>query len=180
MDCVGCCSAAVTERPVLTAQGYRRFRCRDCGKQFNERSDGVLSRASLPSDIHCFRGVLPAALQADPGRSQREHAPAGIYRQPRVYPIVGGEAVAGDGRGVAQAASRNNRLEQDHRGIKGRIRCMRGFKKHDAADRFCREHDELRNFRRSRSRHKQYVPATRRRRRFLRHARIAIGIMRSA
>jgi transposase-like protein len=33
----------------------------------------------------------------------------------------------------------NNRLEQDHRGIKGRIRCMRGFKEHEAADRFCRE-----------------------------------------
>ncbi len=27
----------------------------------------------------------------------------------------------------------NNRLEQDHRGIKGRIRCMRGFKSRDAA-----------------------------------------------
>jgi transposase-like protein len=39
----------------------------------------------------------------------------------------------------------NNRLEQDHRSIKGRIRCMRGFKEHDAADRFCREYDELRN-----------------------------------
>src|SRR6266567_6955360 len=51
----------------------------------------------------------------------------------------------------------NNRLEQDHRGIKGRIRCMRGFKEHDAADRFCRENDELRNFLRSRSRHNQYA-----------------------
>jgi transposase-like protein len=30
----------------------------------------------------------------------------------------------------------NNRLEQDHRGIKGRIRCMRGFKEYAAADRF--------------------------------------------
>ena len=40
----------------------------------------------------------------------------------------------------------NNRLEQDHRGIKGRIRCMRGFKDYDAANRFCREHGELRNF----------------------------------
>jgi hypothetical protein len=37
----------------------------------------------------------------------------------------------------------NNRLEQDHGGIKGRIRCMRGFKEHDAADRLCREHDDL-------------------------------------
>jgi putative transposase len=35
----------------------------------------------------------------------------------------------------------NNRLEQDYRGIKGRIRCMRRFKEHDAADRFCREHE---------------------------------------
>jgi transposase-like protein len=54
MDCVGCGSAAVTERPDPTAQGYRRFRCRDCGKQFDERSDGVLNRASLPSDIIAF------------------------------------------------------------------------------------------------------------------------------
>jgi hypothetical protein len=45
----------------------------------------------------------------------------------------------------------NNRLEQDHRDIKGRIRCVRGFKDHDAADRFCREHDELRDFLRARS-----------------------------
>jgi transposase-like protein len=74
----------------------------------------------------------------------------------------------------------NNRLEQDHRGIKGRIRCMRGFKEHEAAGRFCREYDELRNFLRSRSRHNQYVPAIRRRRHFLHHARIAIGIMQTA
>jgi len=38
----------------VTAQGYRRFRCRDCDQQFNERSDGVLNRASLPSDIIAF------------------------------------------------------------------------------------------------------------------------------
>jgi transposase-like protein len=54
MDCECCGSAAVTERPDLTAQPYRRFRCRDCGKQFNERSDGILNRASLPSDIIAF------------------------------------------------------------------------------------------------------------------------------
>jgi transposase-like protein len=52
MDCVGCGSAAATERPDRTAQGYRRWW--DCGKQFNERSDGVLNRASLPSDIIAF------------------------------------------------------------------------------------------------------------------------------
>ena len=44
MRCVECGSEAVTERPERTAQGYRRFRCRACGKQFNERSGGRLNR----------------------------------------------------------------------------------------------------------------------------------------
>src|SRR5918993_1372889 len=51
MECVCCGSAAVTERPERTARGYRRFRCRDCGKQFNERSAGALNRAQYPSDV---------------------------------------------------------------------------------------------------------------------------------
>jgi len=51
VDCVCCGSTAVTAHPEVTAQGYRRFRCRDCGKQFNERSGGVLNRTFLPSDI---------------------------------------------------------------------------------------------------------------------------------
>jgi transposase-like protein len=54
MDCVWCQSLAVTERAEVTARGYRRFRCRDCGRQFNERSGGVLNRTSLPSDIITF------------------------------------------------------------------------------------------------------------------------------
>ena len=51
MDCVACGSTAVTERPERTAQGYRRFRCRTCGKQFNERSGTVLNHAQYPSDV---------------------------------------------------------------------------------------------------------------------------------
>ena len=51
MDCVACGSAAVTERPERTARGYRRFRCRDCGKQYNERSGELLNHAQYPSDI---------------------------------------------------------------------------------------------------------------------------------
>jgi putative transposase len=39
------------------------------------------------------------------------------------------------------SAYRNNGLEQDHRGVKGRIRCVRGFKAFGAADRFCRGYD---------------------------------------
>ena len=51
MRCTECSSAALTERSERTAQGYRRFRCRACGKQFNERSGTVLNRAQYPSDV---------------------------------------------------------------------------------------------------------------------------------
>ena len=51
MRCLECGSEAVTERSERTAQGYRRFRCRTCGKQFNERSDTLLNRAQYPSDV---------------------------------------------------------------------------------------------------------------------------------
>jgi putative transposase len=51
-DCCGC--STLTERPEVTACGYGRFRCRDCGRQFNERSGGVLNRTCLPSDVIAF------------------------------------------------------------------------------------------------------------------------------
>ena len=51
MRCLECGSEAVTERPERTAQGYRRFRCRHCGKQFNERSGTLLNRTQYPSDV---------------------------------------------------------------------------------------------------------------------------------
>lgn len=51
MQCVGCGSAAVTERPERTTHGYKRFRCRSCGKQFNERSGTLLNRTQYPSDV---------------------------------------------------------------------------------------------------------------------------------
>src|SRR5215216_7853095 len=51
MRCLECGSEAVTERPERTAQGYRRFRCRACGKQFNKRSGTLLNRTQYPSDV---------------------------------------------------------------------------------------------------------------------------------
>ena len=65
------------------------------------------------------------------------------------------------GKRVRHRCSRylNNRLEQDHRGIKGRYRSMRGFKCPRSAARFCRAYDELRNFLRPHSRPHQHVPA---------------------
>ena len=74
----------------------------------------------------------------------------------------------------------NNRLEQDHRGIKGRYRPMRGFKCPRSAARFCRAYDELRNFLRSRSRHHQHVPADCRRLLHLRRTATVLAILEAA
>ena len=51
MRCIECDAADVSERRERTTRGYRRFRCRACGKQFNERSGGILNRAQYPSDV---------------------------------------------------------------------------------------------------------------------------------
>ena len=50
MPCPHCCSAQTTERSDRTAHGYRRFRCRGCGRGFNERTGSVLNRLQLPTD----------------------------------------------------------------------------------------------------------------------------------
>jgi DDE domain len=65
------------------------------------------------------------------------------------------------GRRVAHRTSayKNNGPEQDHQGVKGRTRCMRGFKSFVAAERFCRSDDELRDFLRPCARHNQPVTA---------------------
>ena len=31
--------------------GFRRFRCRDCGRRYNERTGTVLNRVQVPTDI---------------------------------------------------------------------------------------------------------------------------------
>ena len=275
MSCVCCGSAAVTERPEVTARGYRRFRYRACWRQFNERSAGVLIRTCLPSDIIAFvvfcrlryrltlrdlseimvlRGIevsheavrdwetklLP--IMGDALRKRRHGTQRGsgvswhvdetylkvsgrwiylyraidrtgnlidamlsahrdmraakaFFRSARATVGFRPDRVTTDGHGSYPRAIRsvlgkqvdhrtsahlNNRLEQDHRGIKGRIRCMHGFKSHDAAHRFCREHGELRDLHRPRRRHNQLVSAFLRRFRFARGARAAPGIMQNA
>jgi putative transposase len=50
MRCIECGSEAVSERLERTAQGYRRFRCRACGKQF-EGWNRHIGLASGPEEI---------------------------------------------------------------------------------------------------------------------------------
>jgi transposase-like protein len=52
----------------------------------------------------------------------------------------------------------NNRIEQDHRGIKQRSSPMRGFSNFNSAARFCRAFDEQRHSFRLRTNMRQRVP----------------------
>src|SRR3954464_8409347 len=272
MRCLECGSQAVTERPERPAQGYRRFRCRACGKQFNERSGTLLNRTPCPSDIialvvlwrlryklslrdlpemFAVRGIvfsyeavreweakLTPALAEDlrwrrrgkVGRSwyvdetylkvqgrwcylyraidrngnlvdvlfskHRDMAAAqAFFRSAKAVTGVTPDRVTTDGhdsyprairtelgQDVRHRTSRylNNRLEQDHRGLKGRYRPMRGFKCPRSAARFCRGHDELRNYLRPRSHRNQTVPAFRRRLSFLRRSVTVLAIPEAA
>ena len=273
MRCLGCGSTAVTERPERTAQGYRRFRCRECGKQFNERSAGRLNRTQYPSDVialvvlwrlryrltlrdvaemFLIRGIvfsyeavreweakLTPILSDDLRQRRRRGRLAPSWYVDETYIKVRGrwcyfyraldrngalvdvmlsergdlaaanaffrsaksvtgkipDRVTSDDHDAYPQAIRtelgktvthrtnvylNNRLEQDHRGIKGRIRCMRGFGSFVSAGRFCRGHDELRNFLRVRAFHRQHVSADRRRLRQLCKAATVLVVLGAA
>jgi hypothetical protein len=65
MRCIESGSEAVAERLDRTAQGYKRFRCRDCGKQFNERTGTLLNRTQYPSDVIAL--VASSAPDQPPG-----------------------------------------------------------------------------------------------------------------
>jgi putative transposase len=74
----------------------------------------------------------------------------------------------------------NDRIEQDHRGIKGRYRPTRGFKSPESASRFCRCFDELRNHLQALSRRSQNLSTTARRHRFLTGGITALRILEAA
>jgi len=272
MRCPRCQSTAIRERPERTAQGYRRFRCLDCTKQFNERSAGVLNRAQYPSDVIALvvlwrlryklslrdlaemfltRGIifsyeavrdweakLTPALAEELRRSRKGKvgrswyidetyirvqgkwmylyraidrdgalvdvmlserrdlaAAKRFFRSARAVTGVIPDRVTTDGHDAYPQAIQtelgarvkhrtnrylNNRLEQDHRGIKGRCRSMLGFKCVRSARRYCRSHDELRNFLRCRSRMCRHVPAATRRFRHMHRTAIVMDILQAA
>src|ERR1700760_1914355 len=251
MRCPACRSTAVRHRSERTAQGYRRFRCGDCGKQFNERSAGLLNRAQYPSDVIAlvvlwrlryklslrdlaemflirelvfsyeavrdWEAKLTPALAENLRRRRKgrvgrswyidetyirvrgqwrylyraidrdgalvdvmlcEHrdlaAAKAFFRSAKTVTGVTPDRVTTDGHDAYPRAIRtelgrqvrhrtscylNNRLEQDHRGIKGRCRPMLGLKSPRRRHAICRCHDELRNFHRCRFRMCQHVPA---------------------
>jgi putative transposase len=272
MRCPKCRSTAVKERPERTAQGYRRFRCLECTKQFNERSGGLLNRTQYPSDVialvvlwrlryklslrdlaemflirgfvftyeavrdweakltpalaeqlrrsrkgkvgrswyvdetyirvhghwkYLYRAIDRDGALVDVMLSERRNLTAAkrFLRSAKTVTGVIPDRVTTDGHDAYPRAIQmelgsrvghrmnsylNNRLEQDHRGIKGRCRPMLGFKSVVSARRYCRGHDELRHFLRSRSRMRQQVPAAVRRFHYMRRTAIALGILEAA
>src|SRR3954466_10060379 len=51
MNCPHCHSSSTTEREGRTFHGFRRCRCQNCGRRFNERTGSVLNRLQLPTDV---------------------------------------------------------------------------------------------------------------------------------
>jgi len=72
----------------------------------------------------------------------------------------------GDGTTHRCSRYKNNRIEQDHRGLKQRYYPMRGFGSFDAAARFCPAFEEQRQYFRSATRSGEPVSLAERRRRF--------------
>ena len=51
MTCPHCRSRATSRRRHRTELGYRRFRCRSCGRRFNERTGSGCNEIQYPTDI---------------------------------------------------------------------------------------------------------------------------------
>jgi putative transposase len=257
MRCIECGAVEVSERPACTSRGYRRFRCRACGKQFNERSGRILNRTRYPSDVialvvfwrlryklslrdlpemflirgiefsyeavrrqrkgrigrswyvdetyikvrgrwcYLYRAIDRAGALVDVRLSETRdmEAAKAFFRSAKTVTGVIPARVTTDGHDSYRRAIRtelngrvkhrtnqylNNRIEQDHRGVKGRYGPMRGFKSSQSAARFCGSFDELRNHLHIRSRRSRNLLPNVRRHRFLTRGLSALRILEAA
>jgi transposase-like protein len=138
--------------------------------------DGVLVDVMLSEhrDLAAARSFFRSA-KAITGVTPDRVTTDGLDAYPRAIRTVLGKRVR-----HRKSKYLNNRVEQDHRGIKGRCRPMLGFKSIASAQRYCQCYDELRNFVRCQFRMCQYVPASTRRYRHMRRTSIALGILEAA
>jgi putative transposase len=264
MGCPYCESTVTSERRERTELGYRRFRCRICKREFNERTGTCVNHLQYPTDIVClvvlwrvryklslralpemflerglvFEAVREWAAQLAPLvsatlRTQRrgrsgpswdvdETYSKGKGRWPSLYRAIDREGKLVDvllsekrarpaaeaffrsaravtesvpervttdgpasypgaikaelGEAVLHRTNRywNNHLEQDHRGIKQRTYPMGGCKSVEAAKRFCRVYDEVRNLLRPRSGRNERISLAQRRRLYTARTRVLL------
>ncbi|WP_404978320.1 DDE-type integrase/transposase/recombinase [Azospirillum brasilense] len=86
-------------------------------------------------------------------QSRRRSPPTGTPPIPRPSRRCSGDAI-----GHRTSKFHNERLEQDHRGVKGRTRPMRGFQQPNSAHRFRRALDEVCNVLRPATKREQHAP----------------------
>ena len=253
MTCPHGASSDTGERRERTKLGYRRFRCCECRREFNERTGTRFNHLQYPTDIVClvvlwrvryklslrdlpemflergivftheavreweaqlapllsetlrkhrrgrigrswyvdetsikvkgrwtslYRAIDRAGDLVDVLLSEKRDKAAAFFRSARRVTGSVPERVTSDGHDAYLGAIKaelgeevrhrtnrylNNHLEQDHRGIQQRTRPMGGFKSVASAKRFCRVHDEVRNFLRPRSRRNELVSLAQRR-----------------
>jgi len=272
MCCPHCESTVTRERQERTELGYRRFRCRACKREFNERTGTRFNHLQYPTDIVCLvvlwrvryklslrdlpemflerglvftheavrewevqlapvlsemlrkhrRGRIGPSWYTDEayikvkGRwtylyraidrdgnlvdvrlsEKRDKAAAeAFFRSARTVTGSVPERVTTDGHNsypgaitaelgeaVHHRTNRylNNHLEQDHRGIKQRTRSMGGFKSVESAQRFCRVHDEVRNFLRPRTCRNEVISLAQRRLLYTSRTRILLTSLAAA
>jgi putative transposase len=140
MNCPYCSSSSTYERAAITKRGYKCYHCR------NKTRDLETTTAFFEQAVESV-GHLPSKVTTDGEIS---------------YPTAIKEAL---GKQVEHRTNKylNNRLEQDHRDIKSRVKPMLGFKSSVSAARFCRAFDEQRNYFRARKFLKQKVSLLQRR-----------------
>jgi transposase-like protein len=54
MCCPHCASTVTRERQERTELGYRRYRCRVCKREFNERTGTRFNHLQYPTDVVCL------------------------------------------------------------------------------------------------------------------------------
>ncbi len=119
----GCGSRCYVDETYLKVRARWCYLYRAVGRDANLIEAMLSEHCEMKAAKAVFRSAK-ATMGLRPDRVTRD----GHGSYPRTIRSVLGRTVR-----HRTSATVNNRPEQDHRGIKGRIRCMRGFKSHDAA-----------------------------------------------
>lgn len=270
MPCPYCKSADILSLKKPTQLGYCRYRCRSCGKNYNERTGTPFNHLEYPTDIvfqvviwriryklslrdivemclmrgitlthetvrdwtdrfspylteylkkrrqgacnnrwhvdetyikvkgkwvYYYRAIDKNGNLVDSMMSERRNLAAAqrFLRQARDITVIKPECVTTDGlesypRAIKRSCGRkvehrtskymNNRIEQDHRGVKSRYKPMLGFKSFLSAAIFCPAYDEIRQHFRCQSEMKEKKTLSERRDHFsLQYKEIADAFM---
>lgn len=137
-----------TDETYIKVGGVWKYLYRAIDRDGNLIDSMLSEHRDMDAAKRFFRGALEIAEQA-PERVTT----AGHDSYPRAIREILGEDVMHRCNPYL-----NNRIEQDHRGVKQRYYPMRGFGSFDSASRFCRAFDEQRNYFRIRTTMRQRVP----------------------